>query len=204
MYVFLPSAGRPRQGRRKFPGFAAPKSVHSHPLAVQYARRPSNVVIRRNRSRRAGHYVFRNPTFLPPPGFAVSTSRNAGTNNKMRRTPFAAIDIGQRGQRRCEGVARRGMLGTSDFRRVRRTGNDRARRRRLARPASIAGPEATPSPVAADALTKAERRIGELERKIGQHRVELDFFRHALRQVSGKRRPSDGPGATASTPSSRR
>ncbi len=59
-------------------------------------------------------------------------------------------------------------------------------------------------PVAADDLAKARRRIGELERKIGQQQVELDFFRQALRQVRGKRRPSDGLGAGASTPSSRR
>jgi transposase-like protein len=53
-------------------------------------------------------------------------------------------------------------------------------------------------------LSQARQRIGELERKIGQQQVELDFFRQALRQVRGKRRPSDGPGARASTPSSRR
>lgn len=53
-------------------------------------------------------------------------------------------------------------------------------------------------------LTKAQRRIAELERKIGQQQVELDFFRRALRQVGEKRRASDGPGAGASTPSSRR
>jgi transposase-like protein len=53
-------------------------------------------------------------------------------------------------------------------------------------------------------LTKAQRRIAELERKIGQQQVELDFFRQALRQVGGKRRPSDGPGAGLSMRSSRR
>jgi len=54
------------------------------------------------------------------------------------------------------------------------------------------------------ALAKAERRIAELERKIGQQQLELDFFRQALRQVRGQRRPSDGPGAGSSTRSSRR
>lgn len=53
-------------------------------------------------------------------------------------------------------------------------------------------------------LAKAERRIAALERKIGQQQVELDFFRQALRQVRGQRRPSDGPGAGPSTRSSRR
>ena len=56
---------------------------------------------------------------------------------------------------------------------------------------------------AADTLATARERIGALERKLGQQ-LELDFFRRALRQVEASRRPSDGPGATASTPSSRR
>jgi transposase len=41
----------------------------------------------------------------------------------------------------------------------------------------------------------ARRRIAELERKIGQQQLELDFFRQALRQV----RLSTGPGVTGST-----
>jgi len=55
-----------------------------------------------------------------------------------------------------------------------------------------------------DELAEAKQRIAELERKIGQQQVDLDFFRQALRQVRGKRRPSDGPGAMPSTPKSRR
>lgn len=78
----------------------------------------------------------------------------------------------------------------------------RGRPRKLA---LVALAEASPvtSP-AMDELAKAKQRVAELERKIGQQQVELDFFRQALRQVRGKRRPSDGPGATASTPSCRR
>ena len=53
-------------------------------------------------------------------------------------------------------------------------------------------------------LATARKRISELERKVGQQQVELDFFRRALRQVEGARRPSDGPGERASTRSSRR
>jgi transposase len=49
-----------------------------------------------------------------------------------------------------------------------------------------------------------KKRIAELERKIGQQQVELDFFRQALRQVKGVRRPSEGLGALRSTPSSKR
>ena len=50
----------------------------------------------------------------------------------------------------------------------------------------------------------AQRRIAELERKIGQQQLELDFFQRALRQVSGRRRPSGGFGATPSMRSSKR
>jgi hypothetical protein len=51
---------------------------------------------------------------------------------------------------------------------------------------------------------QAQARIVELERKVGQQQLELDFFRKALRQVREKRQPSDGPGASSSTPRSRR
>jgi len=59
-------------------------------------------------------------------------------------------------------------------------------------------------PAPSDELSKAERRIAELERKVGQQQVELDFFQQALRQVRETRRPTGAPGATASTWSSKR
>jgi hypothetical protein len=36
-------------------------------------------------------------------------------------------------------------------------------------------------------LTRARRRVAELERKIGQQQVDLDFFRRALRHVRERR-----------------
>jgi transposase-like protein len=53
-------------------------------------------------------------------------------------------------------------------------------------------------------LASARKYIAELEAKIGQQQVDLDFFRQALRRVREARRPSDGPGVTASTRSSKR
>lgn len=50
----------------------------------------------------------------------------------------------------------------------------------------------------------ARRRIAELERKIGQQQLELDFFRQALRQVEEARRRSNEPGVSGSMPSSKR
>jgi transposase len=62
-------------------------------------------------------------------------------------------------------------------------------------------------PVEFDAKTDvatARKRIGDLERKVGQQQLELDFFRQALRQVGGARQPNDGLGVRASTRSSKR
>jgi transposase-like protein len=53
-------------------------------------------------------------------------------------------------------------------------------------------------------LVTARARISELERKVGQQQLELDFFRAALRQVEGARQPNDGLGGRTSTRSSRR
>ena len=71
------------------------------------------------------------------------------------------------------------------------------------RPCKVAaGPVATAAAQAP--IEAAQRRIAELERKVGQQQVDLDFFRQALQQVRGSRRPSDALGVTASTKSSKR
>jgi transposase len=61
-----------------------------------------------------------------------------------------------------------------------------------------------PPPAPPDELTRARRRVEELERKVGQQQVELDFFQRALRQVRETRPRSGAPGGTASTRSSKR
>jgi predicted RNase H-like nuclease (RuvC/YqgF family) len=63
--------------------------------------------------------------------------------------------------------------------------------------------EATTASRAAE-LEAARRRIAELERKIGQQQVDLDFFQRALRHVREARRLSTKPGVTGSTRSSKR
>jgi transposase len=50
----------------------------------------------------------------------------------------------------------------------------------------------------------APARVAELERKVGQQQIELDFFRQALRRVKETRRPNAEPGVTGSTRSSKR
>ena len=57
---------------------------------------------------------------------------------------------------------------------------------------------------ASEPLAAARQRIGELERKVGQQGLELDFFRRALRQVGDAREPNAERGGRASTRSSKR
>src|ERR1043166_2785038 len=47
------------------------------------------------------------------------------------------------------------------------------------------------SAAASTELAAARQRIAELERKVGQQQLDLDFFRQALRQVGTTRPPSN-------------
>jgi transposase len=69
---------------------------------------------------------------------------------------------------------------------------------------AASGKIAKRSGAAARELKASRRRVAELERKIGQQQLELDFFRQALRQVKDACRPSDGPGVLGSIRSSKR
>jgi transposase len=50
------------------------------------------------------------------------------------------------------------------------------------------------------ATAAPQRRIAELERKIGEQQVALDFLHAALRHVRDRRRRTGEPGEKASTP----
>ena len=65
-------------------------------------------------------------------------------------------------------------------------------------------PTAHPVETAAAPAVSAEKRIGELERKLGQQALEIDFLERALRRIEASGRPSDRPGATASSRRSKR
>ena len=70
----------------------------------------------------------------------------------------------------------------------------------LAASANAGAPAETP----AAELEAARQRIAELERKVGQQQLDLDFFQRALRHVGGPRQPGTRPGVTGSTKSSKR
>jgi len=50
----------------------------------------------------------------------------------------------------------------------------------------------------------AQRRIEQLERKVAQQELDLDFFRQALRHVKARQQEAAGRGGLPSTRSSRR
>jgi hypothetical protein len=60
-------------------------------------------------------------------------------------------------------------------------------------------PDAAMAPVDLADPTAAQKRIDELERKIGQQQLELDFFRAALRHVRDQQPAKGEPGDTTST-----
>jgi transposase len=63
--------------------------------------------------------------------------------------------------------------------------------------------QAVPDTPAAE-LEAGRKRIAELERKVGQQQLDLDFFQRALRHVGAPRQPGTKPGVTGSTKSSKR
>ena len=70
-------------------------------------------------------------------------------------------------------------------------------------PGVLNPPRASGEPGAAsEPGAAAARRIAELERKIGQQALDLDFFRRAFKRVNELRRKQAASGATASTPRS--
>ncbi len=73
--------------------------------------------------------------------------------------------------------------------------------RRIGRPsgAEAAVAEASRPPLDVTDPAEARRRIDELERKIGQQQLELDFFRAALRHVRDQQPSKGGSGETTST-----
>jgi hypothetical protein len=64
---------------------------------------------------------------------------------------------------------------------------------------SGAPPPPSDSPGRVDPLSVAQARIADLEQKVGQQVLELDFFQKALRHFEKTRQPDDGLGVTAST-----
>jgi transposase-like protein len=52
--------------------------------------------------------------------------------------------------------------------------------------------------------SEATKRIAELERKVGEQALEIDFFERALRHIKAARQPNDGRGDSTSSRSSTR
>jgi len=86
---------------------------------------------------------------------------------------------------------------------VRRDG-EKAFRRKSGRPSKSELLKREHGKEEATELAQARRKIAELERKIGQQQLDLDFFKQALRHIEASRQRNNVRGATASSPASRR
>jgi transposase len=94
-------------------------------------------------------------------------------------------------------VRRRGSLGTGRVGRPRK--GERTRGGVGSAGGGVSGAMSAPA-----ALHEAQRHIAELERKVGQQELELDFLQRALQRVRETPSPSAAPGETGSTRSSRK
>jgi transposase len=65
----------------------------------------------------------------------------------------------------------------------------------------VGRPPGIPNPLRSSTSPEeaAARRVAELERKIGQQALDIDFLRRAFKRVKESRRKNIVPGATAST-----
>jgi transposase len=79
-----------------------------------------------------------------------------------------------------------------------------SKRGRPRTPEVLAAESLRASRAKANGLAQARAQICELERKVGQQQLDLDFFKGALQHIEDSRPPSDEPGVTASSPTSRR
>jgi transposase-like protein len=86
-----------------------------------------------------------------------------------------------------------------DWHRRYRSGGASALRSSGRPPTSGAGFELSSPPSLAPPAGAEQRRIEELERKIGQQQLDLDFFRAALRHVREQRLKKGEPGGPASS-----
>ena len=64
--------------------------------------------------------------------------------------------------------------------------------------AGLQRPQGRPRQKPVEAMPAAEARIRELERKVGQQALVIDFLQRACKRVKELRQESKGPGATAS------
>ncbi|RWE92366.1 helix-turn-helix domain-containing protein [Mesorhizobium sp.] len=106
------------------------------------------------------------------------------------------------------GISRQRLYDWRD--RLRLTGSLKARRRGRPGKASVVSSEPLQQsgemalPPEEKALAKTRRRISELEQKVGQQQLDLDFFQEALRRIRDDHRQDTAPGGTESSRSSKK
>ena len=95
------------------------------------------------------------------------------------------------------GIRRKLLYGWRDaFRRDGEAGLNRKRGPKPG-PRRVKPPPEPAVPGSAEELTQGRARIAELERKIGQQQIELDFFQKALRALGGEAAEYTAPPSSA-------
>lgn len=119
---------------------------------------------------------------------------------EFKRAALARLEAGElvAALAREFGVSRQHIYKWKDAERAGRMG------RRRGRPTKLEAIARQTALAETNEVALARRKIAELERKVGQQAVELDFFRGALRRIEASRRASEEPGVTGSSPRSRR
>ena len=77
-----------------------------------------------------------------------------------------------------------------------------SKRGRPLTPEVLAAESLRASRAKANGLAQARAQIADLERKVGQQQLDLDFFKGALQKVEARHRLSSGSGEQASTTTS--
>jgi transposase len=137
----------------------------------------------------------------------MSTAKRRIFNREFKRSAIERLIAGESAAALCRELRIHASYLSKWSAHLRRDGPEglrRAGRPRKLPSAVELDPVARAKAKRANDLAVARKRIAELECKVGQQQVELDFFQEALRHVGEARRPNDGPGVKASTPSSRR
>ena len=133
-------------------------------------------------------------------------SRRRSFSREFKLKVISRMDAGERGS----DLAREFSIKRTIIYRWRdafRRGGDLALRSKRGRPNKTeAQAMAVERGVAAKAgdLAEARRQIAALEAKVGRQQLDLDFFKQALQHIEASRRSNERPGATASSPKSKR
>jgi transposase-like protein len=130
----------------------------------------------------------------------MSTGKRGVFTREFKLAAIGRVLAGEMPQTVCQNLGIRPSNLSQWCARYRRHGAEGVRR--AGRPQKLLPGQDLNVSVPAEYFPSVQQQIADLQRKIGQQQVELDFFRQALRHVEEARRRTDGAGVKASMPRS--